>query len=76
MQADTPQDGKRASNWLDQGWRKPAKCASSGCVEARMDGERITVRNSRDPGGDNVSYDRDEWEAFVAAVKAGEFDVA
>jgi hypothetical protein len=38
-------------------------------------GEEISIRSSKHPNGIVVNYDRDEWRAFVEAVKAGEFDV-
>jgi Domain of unknown function (DUF397) len=37
-------------------------------------GEFVVVRNSADPDGTRVTMSRDEWHAFVAGVKKGEFD--
>src|SRR4051812_49278350 len=56
-------------------WRRASRCASNGCVEARMAGDEVTVRNSKRPDGASVSYHRDEWSTCVTAVKAGEFDL-
>jgi len=61
---------------LSATWRRASHCVSSGCVEARLVGDDIQVRSSKDPDGGSVRYDRDEWRTFVTAVKAGEFDVA
>ncbi|HLQ57816.1 MAG TPA: DUF397 domain-containing protein [Streptosporangiaceae bacterium] len=36
----------------------------------------ITVRNARDPDGPKLVFTPDEWQAFVAGVKDGEFDLA
>ena len=60
----------------EMGWRRPrAGCgAESSCVEVAFAGDRVLVRNSRDTGGPVVAFDRVEWAAFVAAVKAHEFD--
>jgi hypothetical protein len=56
-------------------WQQASRCANGSCVQARLHGPEISVRSSRDPDGARVSFDRDEWRSFVAAVKAGEFDV-
>lgn len=47
------------------------------CVEAGPlhDGSgRVAVRHSRRPDAETIVYTRGEWEAFVAGVRAGEFD--
>ncbi|MFC6084069.1 DUF397 domain-containing protein [Sphaerisporangium aureirubrum] len=47
------------------------------CVEAGplSDGsERIAVRHSRHPEGPVIIYTRAEWDAFLAGVRANEFD--
>lgn len=54
-------------------WRRASLCVNNDCVEVRI-GEGVSARSSRKPGA-VVEYDRDEWRVFVAAVKAGEFDV-
>jgi len=58
-------------------WRKSSKCANSECVEVGRDRSeadgQILVRNSKVP--DKVlGFDRDEWTAFLAGIKAGDFD--
>lgn len=60
-------------------WRKSTKCANGGgqCVEAGPleDGSgRVAIRHSVDPDGPIITYSREEWAAFVAGVRAGEFD--
>ena len=58
------------------GWRKSSYSGSNGnCVEfAPFGGELVAVRNSRDPEGAVLFFDRDELGAFLAAVKTGELD--
>lgn len=72
------------------GWRRSAACSSSSCVEVQfatstfsggdgcvavgVDGERWLVRDSKDPAGPVLTFTPTEWAAFVAGVKAGEFD--
>jgi hypothetical protein len=57
-------------------WRKASKSGQNGqCVEvAFLDGERIAVRDSKDPGGPVLSFTAAEWDAFVDGAKGGEFD--
>jgi len=53
-------------------WRRSSYCPSGSCVEVRYDSTVILVRNTQAPG-QNLRIDRDQWLAFVEAVKAGEF---
>jgi hypothetical protein len=60
-------------------WRKSSYSGSNGggCVEVA--GNRpgvVAVRDSKDPGGPVLAFRPDDWRAFTAAVKAGEFDLA
>lgn len=48
-------------------------CGSNACVEVGFDGDLVLVRDSKQPGTELVFFP-DEWVAFVAGVKAGEFD--
>jgi len=49
--------------------------ASSNCVEvADLPSGRIGVRSSGDPLGPVLRFSPDEWHAFLAGVKLGEFD--
>ncbi len=44
------------------------------CVSVRKNDDGVEVRSTRDPSLTTVSFDDDEWAAFVAGVKNGEFD--
>jgi hypothetical protein len=58
------------------GWSKSSFCAARDCVElARLDDGAVALRNSGDPAT-MIRYTAAEWQAFVAGVKAGEFDSA
>ncbi|MEY9926896.1 putative secreted Zn-dependent protease [Catenulispora sp. GP43] len=61
---------------LKTGWRKSSASSGNGaCVETTsVKADEILVRNSRDPEGPVLSFTKAEWVAFVAGVKAGEFD--
>ena len=38
------------------------------------EGTRVLVRDSKDPDGPVLEFSRDEWDAFLAGVRNGEFD--
>jgi len=69
-----------ASRIDDQGnatsaWVKSSYCSSGGCVEVALAGDLVLVRDSKNVASPQLEYRRDEWAAFVAGVKHGEFDL-
>jgi hypothetical protein len=49
--------------------------ASLDCVEvAFLDGDKIGVRDSKNPTGPALVFTPSEWDAFTAGVTDGEFD--
>jgi len=59
----------RAPRWI----KSSLSFANSNCLEVARDGEVILVRHSKHPHPALV-YTPDEWAAFLAGVKNGEFD--
>jgi hypothetical protein len=58
-------------------WHKAeASNGASNCVEVmEQDGDRFLVRDTKDNGaGPVLSFTRDEWAAFLTAVKLEEFE--
>lgn len=56
-------------------WRKSARSDNTNaCVEVANLTSAIAVRDSKDPSGPALVFAPDQWAAFVAAAKAGEFD--
>jgi hypothetical protein len=47
---------------------------SDNCVEVAFLGDAVLVRDSKDADGPVLLYTDGEWEAFVAGVRAGEFN--
>jgi hypothetical protein len=58
-------------------WRKSSFCNGPDmCVEvADLGGGHVGVRNSKNPSGAVLRFTPDEWAAFTAGAKAGEFDL-
>ena len=57
-------------------WIKANCTSATTCVEVMNTGTGIRVRNSSDPDGTILDYTYDEWAAFLAGAKDGEFDLA
>jgi hypothetical protein len=57
-------------------WIRSRACSSDGCVEvAHLASGGVAVRDSKDAGKPAHMFDREEWLAFIAGVKNGEFDL-
>ncbi|HEY0001001.1 MAG TPA: DUF397 domain-containing protein [Actinoplanes sp.] len=58
-------------------WHKSTRSGGNGgdCVEvARNLPGIVAVRDSKDPDGPALTFTRAEWSAFLAGVRAGDFD--
>lgn len=57
-------------------WRKSSQCGSNTCVEVARDGDRVLVRDSKDPERAPLEFTPAEWTAFLHGARDGEFDFA
>ncbi|MFJ9843717.1 DUF397 domain-containing protein [Kitasatospora sp. NPDC101155] len=49
---------------------------NQNCVEVAIPGGPVSyIRDSKDPNGPTLAFDRAAHEAFIRAVAAGEFDL-
>jgi hypothetical protein len=56
-------------------WRRSTKCAGGDCVEIRIAGEEVAMRDSKNPDAAILQFSGEGWQAFVAAIQDGEFDL-
>jgi hypothetical protein len=67
--------GEQIRQWSAGVWLKSSRSYGSGeCVEVRPVDGNIKMRDSKNPDGPQLSFTRGEWAAFVAGVRAGDFD--
>jgi len=57
-------------------WITSRFCNNSACVQvAHLPGGMVAIRDSKDIARPPHVFDREEWAAFIAGAKAGEFDL-
>jgi hypothetical protein len=54
-------------------WKKSTRCGSATCVEVAKLDDRYLIRDSKNPDAAPLAFTPEEWDAFVAGVRAGEF---
>jgi predicted secreted Zn-dependent protease len=54
-------------------WRRSRRCATGACVEVAQTPDRFLVRDSKNLDATPITFTREQWTAFVAGVKAGDF---
>ncbi|WP_373690019.1 DUF397 domain-containing protein [Saccharopolyspora gregorii] len=54
----------------DTGWFKSSRssASSNACVEVRLTERSVSVRDSKDPDGGELSVRHDAWAAFLATL--------
>jgi hypothetical protein len=55
-------------------FKKSTHSGSGSCVEVAEGDATIFVRDSKDQAGPVLMFNPEEWRAFVAGVRDGEFD--
>jgi hypothetical protein len=57
-------------------WSRASLCQNGECVEIAAHGEMVIMRSSAHPNAGYVYFSQKEFGSFLAAAKAGEFDMA
>jgi hypothetical protein len=63
------------SDFSNAVWHKSVRSGGSGCVEVATFEHLVGVRDSKDRQGPVLVFRFDEWNAFLAGVRDGEFDL-
>jgi hypothetical protein len=50
-------------------WRTSSRSSGGNCVEVAADDEHVYVRDSKDPRGPVLTFDREAFREFIAFVK-------
>jgi len=53
-------------------WQRSSSCQGGACVEVTSQGDRIAIRDSRNPSL-ILTFSATNWRDFVVGVKDGEF---
>lgn len=56
-------------------WIRSRACSSDGCVEVAHLADGVAIRDSKNTDLPAHVFDREEWVAFLAGVRNGEFDL-
>ncbi|MET7747092.1 DUF397 domain-containing protein [Micromonospora sp. NPDC005367] len=67
-----------ARQLADAPWRKSTRSQTSNCVEVAPVGSgpaAIALRDSKDPHGPVLLFNRAGWLGFIAGAKEGQFDL-
>ncbi|WFE55462.1 DUF397 domain-containing protein [Micromonospora sp. WMMD712] len=53
-------------------WFKSSRSSSNAnCVEVRLGGDAVGVRDSKDPSGPTLAFVAASWASFTLAIKLG-----
>ena len=65
-----------SGNCVEIGLTRSSYCDTGTCVEVgHKDPDTVLVRDSKNWNSPVLTFNREEWIAFVKGVKAGEFDL-
>jgi len=55
-------------------WFK-SSASDASCVEVSIAADNVRVRDTKNQRGPMLTFSHDEWQAFLAGVRLGEFDL-
>ncbi len=69
---------KKSSFISDDGFSVPARCTYPDqpyCVSIKITDDAVMVRDTKDPHKTTLTFNHNEWKAFTAAIRKGQFDI-
>jgi uncharacterized protein DUF397 len=60
---------------IETPWQKSSYSGANGCVEVAMAADGVGLRDTKDREGPVLRFSPEEWDAFIAGVRNGEFDL-
>ncbi len=61
-----------SSHTSGEGWFKSSRSSNNAnCVEVRIDGGAVDVRDTKDRSGPMLTFEATSWASFVTELKAG-----
>ncbi len=64
----------RPNPFVAEGFKLSSLTHKCCCVAVKV-GEVVEVRDTKHPQGPTLTFNQDEWRAFIGGVKNNEFDV-
>ena len=64
------------ADWSQADWKRSTRCANGSCVEVAVAEPVVAIRDAKIRNGPVLEFDRKAWDAFLAGVRSGEFDLA
>ena len=58
---------------MESNWHKSTRSGTGNCVEVAP---LVGVRDSKDREGPVLTFNQEEWRAFLEGVRDGEFDLS
>jgi hypothetical protein len=65
----------RHDPWIGVDWKKSSFCSEGNCIEVRVAGDSVLLRDSQQPDAHPFRCSLGDWQAFIQGAKAGEFDL-
>jgi hypothetical protein len=60
---------------LNDKWRTSSRSESVNCVQARIVGSVVQLRDSKNPDSGTLQFDAPQWREFLDAIDRGDYDV-
>lgn len=55
-------------------WQRSSYCSGGTCIETARDGDRVLMRDSKNPTVQPLDLSAGDWKGFLEAVRAGDYE--